>query len=50
MLKTDNGYEGLYNGGILIASLMHRLTTTPDLLKEIQKDHKEYREKNKGIL
>lgn len=44
-MKSEAGYKGLYNGGVLVASLLHRLSTEEGLLKEIQADHRRYREK-----
>jgi amidohydrolase len=43
LMKEESGYRGLYNGGLLIASLVHRLATNPHLLKSIQRQHREYR-------
>ncbi len=47
LMKSNSGYKGMYNGGVLIASIILRMATEPELLKEIQLTHKNYREKNK---
>lgn len=43
LMKKESGYKGLYNGGLLIASLIHRLVYESDKLQEIQKQHRLYR-------
>ncbi len=42
-MKVESGYKGLYNGGVLIASLAHLLGTSPEFLEEIKKEHIRYR-------
>ena len=46
-MKTEHGYNALRNGAILLASIALRMAREPELLAEIQRTHKEYREKNR---
>jgi len=43
LMKEETGYQGLRNGGKLIASLVHRLLFEEELLANVQKAHKAYR-------
>jgi hypothetical protein len=43
LMKEETGYQGLANGGKLLASLVHRLQFEEGLLAEVQRRHKAYR-------
>lgn len=43
LMKEESGYEGLYKGGLLIASLVHMLGTNQNILEEIKDEHRRYR-------
>lgn len=43
LMKEETGYQGLMDGGKMLASLVYRLQFEEDLLANVQKAHREYR-------
>ncbi|HJB65262.1 MAG TPA: peptidase dimerization domain-containing protein [Candidatus Mailhella merdavium] len=50
LAKSENGYRGMFNAGILLGNLILRLVREPEKLEAVQRWHREYRKNSSPHL